>query len=60
MVTIDLEAFVVQSARLLDIPLATGSASLVAQQLHVLLDHATNFAAVDLPPELPPLPAYIP
>jgi hypothetical protein len=60
MITIDLEAFVVQSARLLDITLATGSAPLVAQQLQVLLAHANSFAEFDLPPETSPLPGYFP
>lgn len=60
MITIDLEAFVIQSARLLDIPLATGSAALVAQQLQVLLTHATAFAEFDLSPELSPLTEYVP
>jgi hypothetical protein len=60
MITIDLEAYVVQSARLLDIPLAAGSAPLVARQLQVLLAHANSFAEFDLEPETSPLPGYVP
>jgi hypothetical protein len=56
----DLDAHVAASARVLDIELPPGAATLIAAQLRVLLDHAANLAEYDLPPGLDPLPVFEP
>jgi hypothetical protein len=60
MTPVNLEPYAEQAASLMNIPLAKGSAPLVAKQLEILLGHAEAFASFDLPPETTPLPDFIP
>ncbi|MDP3740451.1 MAG: hypothetical protein Q8R02_23905 [Hyphomonadaceae bacterium] len=60
MIPVNLEDYVAQTARLLDIPLSTGGEALVAKQLAILFEHAEAFAAFDLHAETTPLPDFIP
>ena len=60
MIPVNLEDYVAQTARLLNVPPPTGGEVSVAKQLAILLEHAEAFAAFGLDPETPPLPGFIP
>ena len=56
----ELRAHAAASARLLGMDLPPGADAQIAAQLRILLEHAANFTAHDLPPELDPLPEFDP